>query len=1217
MFVYPGQGTQWTGMATELLATNPLFRKHLEDCADALAPHTTWNLIDTLTGKPGTPPPSRVDVVQPSLFAMMTALTRVWTHHGITPDAVIGHSQGEITAAHIAGALTLDDAATITALRSQALLELAGTGTMAAINQPPQHIQALLDDFPDVHIAATNSPTTTIVAGNQTSITNLVTHYQGRGVNARRIDVDYASHTPHIDRLQTQILEALAGITPRTSHIPFHSTVTGELIDTSTLTNQYWFTNLRRPVQFHQTITELAASGHHQFVEVSPHPVLSHTIAETTEVHTAITTTHHTIRRHNATDHDLSQALAHAHTHGLPTTWRPSTAEIEPLPAYPFHHQPYWLAAPPAAASGAPDTTHPVLTRHAVLPHDAHVLTGQLDGTAHPESALVDLAVFAAQTVGAAEVATLTITAPLPAGPAQLQVWAGAPDGDGTREFTIRSQPDRDAEWTAHAAGRLAAFGTATTADATAARPASAGPVDVSALGDPTIRAAWRHDTDVYGEIVPAGSTGGVLLDPELLDAALRLAALTADPADPADLVPVEWRGVRGRIDAAGVVQVHARAHPAGTVALTLTRAEGDRLTADAVTLRRTPREWRQAAAPVPLFHVAWPEIPAARDATPATARIIGPDPLGLAAALRSAGWADGDAVGFVSAGAGADDDTAVPAAARALTGRVMTAVQGWLAEDRPTGDRLVVVTRGAVRPDRDDTPADVAAAPVWGLIRTAQVEYPDRLVLLDLDENPLSARTVAAALAAGEPQLAVRGGRLLVPRLAPVDRSRLTRPAELGGMLDPDGTVLITGATGGLGRRLAAHLVTEHGARHLRLVSRRGPGTPGATGLAAGLQELGATVTISACDVTNRNAVAAMLAEIPGDHPLTAVFHAAATTDGGLITSLDPQRLDTVLRTKVDAAWHLHELTAPLELRSFVLFSSLSGVLGNPGQANYAAGNAFLDAVALHRHTTGLPATALAWGLWEDEAGLSEQLSQSDRVRMTESGVSPLRSGRALEMLDLTVRQGLPAVAPTELDRRRLQEHAAAGSLPTLLRGLVRAPATRAAAATSWTGRFAELAEADRRTAVFGLVRSHVAAVLGHTSADDVDPERAFKDLGFESVTVVELRNRLSSATGLRLPPTVVFDHPTVEELSDALLTRLAPPPDQPSVLAELERLELALQDAAALNGDRAAVEARLRTLLRRVEGPPAGNGTPADDLATASDELLFEVLDKELDAP
>ncbi|MER6178869.1 type I polyketide synthase, partial [Streptosporangium sp. NPDC001681] len=356
----------------------------------------------------------------------------------------------------------------------------------------------------------------------------------------------------------------------------------------------------------------------------------------------------------------------------------------------------------------------------------------------------------------------------------------------------------------------------------------------------------------------------------------------------------------------------------------------------------------------------------------------------------------------------------------------------------------------------------------------------------------------------------------------------------------DPDGTVLITGGTGGLGGHLARHVVAERGVRRLLLTSRRGLDAPGAVELQAELIAHGVEVTVAACDMADRDAVAALLAQVPAEHPLTAVIHTAGVLADGTIPSLTPERLDTVLRPKVDAAWHLHELTRGLDLAAFVVYSSLSGVMGSAGQGNYAAANAFVDGLAQWRRAEGLPALSLAWGAWAQDSGLTGTLSDADMRRITRMGMPPLSVEQGLALFDAAGRVARPVVIPFRLELAVLR---AQGEVSPLLRGLVRGVRRSAASGSmvaTLLGRLAPLGAAERTGVLVDLVRTEVALVLGHASPEMVEVRREFRELGFDSLTAVELRNRLNGVTGLRLPSTLVFDYPTPVVLAEFLLAEL-----------------------------------------------------------------------------
>ncbi|MEU9356456.1 type I polyketide synthase, partial [Streptomyces griseoloalbus] len=358
----------------------------------------------------------------------------------------------------------------------------------------------------------------------------------------------------------------------------------------------------------------------------------------------------------------------------------------------------------------------------------------------------------------------------------------------------------------------------------------------------------------------------------------------------------------------------------------------------------------------------------------------------------------------------------------------------------------------------------------------------------------------------------------------------------------NPDGTVLITGGTGALGGHLARRLAAS-GMRHLLLTSRRGPDAPGAAELAAELRELGAEVTVAVCDTADRDATAALLAGVPTAHPLTAVVHTAGVLDDGVVTSLSAERVSEVLRPKVDAAWNLHELTRDLDLAAFVMYSSVSGVMGSAGQGNYAAANVFLDALAQQRAAAGLPALSLAWGAWVQDGGMTGTLSDVSARRIAASGAPPLTVEQGLALWDAATVSDEPYLVPIGASGSTKMP----GEVPPLLRNLVRG--TRRAAATAVGGariaedltrRLLETREEERVRVLLNLVRGEAAAVLGHSSPKAVEADRDFHDLGFDSLTAVELRNRLTAVTGLRLPATLVFDYPTPTVLAEHLVAAL-----------------------------------------------------------------------------
>ncbi|WP_329500645.1 type I polyketide synthase [Kitasatospora herbaricolor] len=834
--------------------------------------------------------------------------------------------------------------------------------------------------------------------------------------------------------------------------------------------------------------------------------------------------------------------------------------------------------------------------------------TPLLPGTAFLELALAAAGRLGADGV---DELTLHAPLPLPSGgPVQLQIAVGPPDERGRRTVAIHGRPHRpdhgaleDTEgWTRHADGLLAAPQAGPPAPTvTAWPPAEAEPLDVDALyarllghgyaygpAFQGVRAAWRRGTELFAELAlddeQARDAAGYGVHPALLDAALHplvdAQAAGQDISTAGLPLPFSFGAVRLHAQGPDVLRVHWAPAAEGGSTLSAADAEGRPvLSVGSLSLRSAPL----AAAATndgrgALHRVDWQPLPGGapvRD-TAATGRVLvlgrAPDGLTdlpavpdletLLSALEAGEPAPDAVLAFLSAAgqdapdaqtAGPDSagpDSAgpdVPGAARALAREALLLAQRWLAEDRLAGSRLAFVTRGAVGALPEDTVAAPAAAGVWGLVRSAQSENPERLQLADLDDQPSSAAALPAALATGLPQLALRRGDALLPVLVPVTPTRRDPAPDAGPPDLSTGTVLITGGTGGLGVLLARHLVTRHGVRHLLLAGRRGGAAEGADALADELSRQGAEVRFAAADTGDREALAAALAAVPADRPLTAVLHLAGVLDDGTLATLDGGRLDRVLRPKADGAWHLHELTAGADLKAFVLFSSVSGITGTAGQGGYAAANTLLDALAQHRAARGLPATSLAWSLWAQEEGMAGALDAAGIRRWERSGLPPLDVARGLELFDAALADPAPLLVPARIDRAALRARAAEGPLPAPLRGLVPGQVRRSAAARGagaaaggWAERTASLPEVERARVAGDLVLSVVGAVLGHDGSGVVEAGRPFKDLGVDSLTAVELRNRLNAVTGLRLPSTVVFDQPSPAALTARLLDEL-----------------------------------------------------------------------------
>jgi myxalamid-type polyketide synthase MxaE and MxaD len=1266
VFVFPGQGSQWFGMGRTLLAQEPVFRAALEQCAQAMRPYTDWSLLEQLALDERSSRLNEIEVIQPTLFAIEVALAALWQSWGIVPDAVVGHSMGEVAAAHVAGVLSLDDAARIICRRSQLMQRVSGQGVMAVVELSCTEAQDLLAGYEGkLSVAAINNPRSTVLSGDPAAMHDLLASLERQQIFCRLIKVDVASHSPQMEPLCADLRRSVEGVRPQPGSMPMFSTVLGTRCNGLDYTADYWTRNLREPVRFATAVQQLMESGHDIFVELSPHPILLTAIEQGLHHYGYAGTVLPSLRRAEPEQGVMLESLGALYALGQEPAWRqlsPDGGHCVALPSYPWQRERFWLEdRPDTGTVGHKPQAHFGTTGHPLLGEriqcslqssasfwnlalsteaTPYLQDHRIQGTVLvPATAYLESVLAAAQAAfgpGAHLVEQVALKQMLVLSAdevrtVQLAITANTPDSASFQVASLSpAQSEQPATWTVHTTGTIRlSSGEAELVPPIALADIRARCQNVLSGADfyqamqklgfdygpafQGVEQVWFQRDEAIAQLRLAADVAAEAdryrAHPTILDACFQILGATKlhGPrrlADGETYLPVGLERLELHERSAAALWGYARLRDGAAEAAEM--IEGDVYLLDdaghvivavnGVRMQRLNRDARQqnhAGVDDWLYSLAWEARPLPGPAQSSSRRasrgswLIFADHGGTGQALAELLEAHGERCVTVTPGetfecVAADRYRLNPRAPEAFRHVLSTAfgpahpacrgvlhlwslhteapsttadvlahdgswvstlhlVQamaqaGW--RDMP---RLWLVTRGAQRIGSEQGAVSVAQAPVWGLGRTIGHEHPNlRCTRVDLGPDHMShaAQFLFEEVWADdrEEDIALRDGMRYVARL-----TRASLPPAEPVLFRSDGTYLITGGLGGLGLVVARWMV-EHGACHVALMGRNDP-SAAAREVIETLERAGARVAVVRADVAQADQVSHALEDLRRSlPPLRGVVHAAGVMDDGVLLRLDCERFKTVMAPKVAGAWNLHSLTLDDPLDCFILFSSAAALFGSPGQGNYAAANAFLDALAHYRAGEGRPALSINWGPWA-EVGLAARPDRGGRLES--QGLASITPAQGVELLERVFRSGVAQLGALPLSLRQWRQFYPKSANSPLFTQLSQhqehdAAPPRERAAIRDTILAVEPGQ-GRQLVIEKHLREQIAHVLRLTS-DEIHGSTQFQSLGFDSLMAMELRNRLETSMGLTLPATLIWTYPTVASLGMHLAGKIDP---------------------------------------------------------------------------